>query len=358
LIVFGLLDSQTLLSGMSSIRLDNYIYTLESLREARRHLKPGGTVSLSFALTETWIQERFYRMLQEVFEQEPLCLQTPYDAGISYLVGPTANRDHIRGQADLEAMVINDRIPKTATPFPTDDWPFLYLKNKSIPFAYWFTLSILFVFSAIFTKGILSSQWQSEARLLELEARLQDWPLLTYLFLLGTGFMLIEVKSISDLSLLFGSTWLVNSVVISAILLMILLANIFVLKLAPQALSWAYLGLACSLIFGYFFRPGALARLGFHSKAILGGFVSAIPVFFAGILFASAFKKVKDIPSAFGANLLGALVGGILENLCMIYGVAFLNLLAVGIYLISMCVLHKSEWRKLNPLRSRITGNI
>ena len=35
----------------SSIRLDNYIYTLESLREAKRHLRgAGGTVCLSFAL--------------------------------------------------------------------------------------------------------------------------------------------------------------------------------------------------------------------------------------------------------------------------------------------------------------------
>ena len=351
LIVFGLLDSQTLLSSMSSIRLDNYIYTLESLKEARNHLKDGGTVSLSFALVETWIQERFYRILQEAFEQEPLCLATPYDAGISYLVGPTANRNYIRGQTDLETMVINDRIPKTQTPLPTDDWPFLYLRSRSIPFAYWFTLSILFIFSAIFTKKILSSRPASKSHFLKS-------PLLTYMFLLGAGFMLIEVKSISDLSLLFGSTWIVNSVVISAILLMILLANFFVIKLTPQSVSWVCLALTCVLAINYFLRPDTLAGLNFYLKSILGGAIIGLPVFFAGILFATAFRNVKDVPTAFGANLLGALVGGILEHLSMVYGVAFLNLLALGLYLLSMCVLYRPGWLMLTPATRRITGNV
>src|SRR5438552_8196194 len=336
---------------MSSIRLDNYIYTLESLREARRHLRPSGTVSVSFALTETWIQERFYRMLLEAFEQEPLCLQTPYDAGISYLVGPTANRSYIQGQADLEAMVINDRILKTETPLPTDDWPYLYLKSKSIPFAYWFTLSILFLLSAILTKKILSSREPSKNQP-------QKWPLLTYMFLLGAGFMLIEVKSISDLSLLYGSTWIVNSVVISAILLMILLANLFVIKLIPQSVSWVYLALTCVLGISYFLRPDTLAGMSPYLKSIFGGTITALPVFFAGILFATAFRHVEDVASAFGANLLGALVGGVLEHLSMVYGVAFLNLLGLGLYLLSMCVLYRPSCLMLSPTPRGVIGNI
>jgi spermine/spermidine synthase len=350
LIVFGLLDSQTLLSSMSSIRLDNYIYTLESLREAKRHLSAGGTVSLSFALVETWIQERFYRMLTEAFGQEPLCLATPYDAGISYLIGPTANRNHIRGQSDLEAMVINDRIPKTQTPLPTDDWPFLYLKHRSIPFAYWFTLSLLMLLSAFWIRKIL--RWKS------LSGEESERPAtLAYMFLLGIGFMLIEVRSISALSLLFGSTWFVNSVVISAILLMILSANFFVLRFGSCTRGWVYTSLALSLVFSYFLKPDALAGLNFYSKSVLGGVITAFPIFFAGILFASAFKNVQNTAAAFGANLLGALVGGILENLCMIYGVAFLNLLALSVYLLSICALCKPDWFNLKLVWTRMTSN-
>ena len=44
LIVFGYLDAQTLLSGFSSIRLDNYVYTVESFRDARNQLIAGGSL--------------------------------------------------------------------------------------------------------------------------------------------------------------------------------------------------------------------------------------------------------------------------------------------------------------------------
>src|ERR1700680_4929664 len=49
-VAFGLLDSHTLLSHASSVRLDSFVYTVEGLREARAHLKTGGILSLSFAL--------------------------------------------------------------------------------------------------------------------------------------------------------------------------------------------------------------------------------------------------------------------------------------------------------------------
>jgi SAM-dependent methyltransferase len=338
LIVFGLLDSQTLLSSMSSIRLDNYIYTVESLQEARAHLREGGTLSLSFALTEPWIQERFYRLLREAFQSEPLCLQTPYDSGISYIAGPSATLANVRGQGDLEKMVINDRIPRAGTPLPTDDWPFLYLHSKSIPFAYWFTLSVLFLLSIYWVRKMLASSSTDFSG---------------YFFLLGVGFMLIEVKSISDLSLLFGSTWLVNSVVITSVLVMILLANALVMRFKWVSPNWAYAGLASCLIFSYWLRPDVLSGFGFFFKTVIGGTVAGLPLFFAGILFASAFQSIKDIPAAFGANLLGALVGGILENTSMIYGVAFLNLIALGTYMLAMLVSYRPSWFVIRrPLRT------
>ena len=338
LIVFGLLDSQTLLSSMSSIRLDNYIYTLESLQEARAHLRDGGTLCLSFALTEPWIQERFYRLLKEAFEAEPLCLQTPYDSGISYIAGPSATLASVRGQHDLEKMVINDRIPRAGTPLPTDDWPFLYLHSKSIPFAYWFTLSVLFFLSFFWVRKMLASS---------------STAFNGYFFLLGVGFMLIEVKSISDLSLLFGSTWLVNSVVITSVLVMILLANALVMRFRWTEPNWAYVGLAGCLVFSYWLRPDVLSGFGFFSKTIIGGTIAGLPLFFAGILFASAFQSVRDIPAAFGANLLGALVGGILENTSMIYGVAFLNLIALATYMLAMLLSHRPGWFAIRrPLRT------
>lgn len=351
LIVFGLLDSQTLLSSMSSIRLDNYIYTLESIQEARSHLKSGGVVSLSFALTESWIQERFFRMLREVFGQDPVCLQTPYDAGISYVAGSPEVLDSIRSEQEIQHWLIGDKIPQTNIPLPTDDWPFLYLKENSIPFAYSFTLSALFLASLFWIRWALrTSQPRSSSPAAEGGEGQGARNLL--MFLLGAGFMLIEVKSISDLSLLFGSTWFVNSVVIASILVMILFANAIVIRWSPKSMGWVYAGLLASLMVSYFFKPDALAGLDFRFKALIGGFFCSLPIFFAGILFASSFRQVSDIPRAFGANLIGALAGGLLENLSMIYGVASLNLFAIGIYCLSAVSLYRPEWLRWRTLRA------
>ena len=55
------------------------------------------------------------------------------------------------------------------------------------------------------------------------------------MFFLGAGFMLLETKGVVHLALLFGSTWVVNSIVFFAILVMILLSNLYVLAVRPRA---------------------------------------------------------------------------------------------------------------------------
>ena len=67
------------------------------------------------------------------------------------------------------------------------------------------------------------------------------------MFFLGAGFMLVETKAVVHLALLFGSTWMVNSVVFFAVLVMILAANLFVLKFRPQRLRAYYAGLLATL---------------------------------------------------------------------------------------------------------------
>src|SRR5262249_20483877 len=54
LVDFAYLDSHSAFSSMSSIRLDNYIYTLESFREAAKLMKPDGIMSVTFFATTSW----------------------------------------------------------------------------------------------------------------------------------------------------------------------------------------------------------------------------------------------------------------------------------------------------------------
>src|SRR5207244_9923605 len=73
-IVFGLLDSHTLSSSYSNVRLDNYVYTVESLEEARSLLKPDGVIVLLFEVSaaDDFIGARIQRMLTDVAGHQPV----------------------------------------------------------------------------------------------------------------------------------------------------------------------------------------------------------------------------------------------------------------------------------------------
>ena len=72
-------------------------------------------------------------------------------------------------------------------------------------------------------------------------------------FFLGSGFMLIETKGITELALVFGSTWFVVSIVIGFVLLMAYFANLQIIKNKKIKSLNIYLFLIASLFFGYFF---------------------------------------------------------------------------------------------------------
>lgn len=63
--------------------------------------------------------------------------------------------------------------------------------------------------------------------------------------------------------------------------------------------------------------------------------IFAIPVFFAGLLFAAEFRSVDSPAAALGANMLGAVVGGLLENVSLIVGMKALLLVAALLYLLA-----------------------
>jgi hypothetical protein len=57
--------------------------------------------------------------------------------------------------------------------------------------------------------------------------------------------------------------------------------------------------------------------------------IFSIPVVFAGILFASEFRNAESPSAALGANMLGAVAGGLLESLSLPFGMRALLLVAI-----------------------------
>ena len=324
LIVFGYLDSQTLLTSFSSIRLDNYVYTVESFREARSLLRENGTMVLAFAAgSRPFIRDRLFAILAHTFSAPPLAYFTGYDtSGMVFVEGKAAESNPIGEFPEIGKEL---QLHQASTLLATDHWPFLYLESRTIPVAIWSVLALFLYFAAAVLK--------QQVPLRRLASRQG-----LHLFLLGAGFMLLETKGVTELSLLFGSTWIVNAVVIAAFLFMGLLANTLVM-LRPVSRRFAYSGLFVLLAFGMVLPYELLGGLPTTTKVLASAVLVGLPVFFSGLVFSSSFRDVARPAQGLGINLLGAVVGGALENLVMVGGTPVLGVLAILIYGLSVASL-------------------
>jgi spermidine synthase len=325
-IVFGTLDSHALLSSVSTVRLDNYVYTRESIAAARRCLKPHGLLAMLYSVPSergqpwSWIAERLTGMVAQDFPpRHVISVRAPNDFLNLVVIalngdafGPNAER-YIAGEPSKETII------------PTDDWPFLYLQSNTIPRYYLITIVCVIAIGG--------------ALILLLMPRGRRVPDPTFA-ILGAAFLLLETVTVTRASLLFGSTWIVNSAVFFAILLMVLLANIAVRR-REQNMSLAIVLISVSL-FVYFGMP--MERLLFAAwpvKLVALTLIAGLPIFFAGILFSRCFDAAADPQHAFGSNLIGTLAGGFCEYLSMITGFRALILLALALYLLAFLTMRR-----------------
>ena len=155
------------------------------------------------------------------------------------------------------------------------------------------------------------------------------------MFFLGAGFMLIETKAVVHMALLFGSTWMVNSVVFFAVLTMILLSNLFVLKFRPRNLRFYYGGLFAALAANILIPLDFFLGMEWIPQVVASCLLVFAPVFFAGVVFAVSFRESHSPDRDFGANTAGAMAGGLAENASMLLGFRYLLIIAVLLYLLS-----------------------
>ena len=154
-----------------------------------------------------------------------------------------------------------------------------------------------------------------------------------HFFFLGAAFLLLEVQNISKAAVVLGNTWTVNAVIISGILTMVLLANLIAAKFSnvPQSLFVCLLIASCLAL--YFVDLSRFAFLPYATKALLVGTLTTLPMLFAGIIFIDSFRRVLRKDLALGANLFGALLGGILQSVTFVIGIKALLLVVALLYL-------------------------
>ncbi len=325
-IVFGLLDSHTQFSSYSNMRIDNYVYTEESLGEAKRHLNPSGVLVLRFEVRPpwTWMGQRFLAMFEQLFGRPPVIF---YRRQLGGLVEGTlflASNDSgvwDRAAAPELASFVQQSPPQfpmetdDSLPLVTDNWPYIYHRGFTIPRTYLTVSLILLVIAFLKTRKNLEPKKAS------------TW----YFFFLGAGFLLLETQMISRLALYFGSTWQVNCVVISAILAVLLLANLVVERVPAIGLGPLYALLIAALI-AIYVAPWESLPFGARASGVLLSAAYCVPLFFAGVIFAETFRKCENKSSAFGSNIIGAVAGGLAQNLSFVIGLKALLLLAALFY--------------------------
>lgn len=324
LILFGLLDSHTQLSDYSNMRLDNFVYTEESFREARALLAPHGVLFVKFMVNYPWLGRRIVEIMTHAFGKAPtvFTVRSSFTPSATCFVISDSDQVERRLAADprLGQFVAEHRstvldLPDVAV--TTDDWPYLYHQGHWIPTIFFLLSFLVVILAAAFYLQI------PEAR-----SRVPS----LFFFSMGAGFLLLETQVISRLALYFGTTWQVNGIVIAAILSALLVANYVTEKRrTPWLRSWTLalllLGIAFAYLFPFSRLPLPAAWVGSIAAAIF-----AVPVFFAGLLFASEFRAADSPAAALGANMLGAVVGGLLENLSLIIGMKALLLVAAIVY--------------------------
>ncbi|MFN2532455.1 MAG: spermidine synthase [Pyrinomonadaceae bacterium] len=397
LIVYALVDSLVLHSGYSNIRLESFLFTRQTFEDVRRHLKPTGTFLIYNYFRQGWLAARLQKGLDEVFgQQNSLVLTLPYREVIEpgkatfgdftiFFAGATTDLANTFA-AKPDYWLRNDEPPTPhsangflqrpgpgdvtkltsfegpstphwqhfglATVLPpgndlhtaTDNWPFLYLRQPMIPTLSLRGMLIMGGLGLLLVFLFLPRNTRS--------AESSDRTLHVQLFFLGAGFMLVETKAVVTMALLFGSTWVVNLVVFLAILVMILVSNLWTLRTNPVRLWIYYAGLVITLVLNAIVPLDSFLGMN-RSIQVLGSCLLVFgPILFAGIVFASSFKRSKDPDRAFGFNIAGAMMGGLAEYSSMLVGFQFVVLVALLFYGISMIGLRETAPAAMGPLEA------
>jgi len=298
-------------TGQSALRLENYLFTTQALEQARSLLKADGTFAM-YNYYEPWLLDRYANTVQTVYDTPP-CVQLGPSYGPRQQAVLTLRKDASTGGCTTTWS------PRAAALEPSvDDRPFPYLGSRSIPSFYLWMLGLVLLASVVAVRSVAGP--------------LRSMRPYADLFFMGAAFLLLETKNVVQFALLFGTTWAVNAAVFAGVLLSVLAAIEVARRVTIRRPILLYAGLLAALAAAWLIPQGALLDLSPVPRFLAGVTVAFLPVFMANLLFAVRFKGVGSTTVAFGANLLGAMVGGALEYLALIFGFNTLLIVVAVLY--------------------------
>src|SRR6266576_3405442 len=333
LIIFALPDSLTLTSSIANLRLESFLFTQDSLNAAKAALTADGVLVLYNYYREPWLIEKLAGMVSRTFGRDSF-VSTYGGQGRGAVIvngarlanSAAANAPPYREEATTGATRLRvtgeGTMGTSVIPPATDDWPFVYLPRPSFPGLYLRGLALV---AAISLAGI----WLIAPRKV---LRRFDW----HMFFLGASFALLEVKALIVFALLFGSTWIVNSLVFFAILASVLIAVRVNVRFRVRRIWIFYLLLFGMLALNLVVRPETLLLSNVFARYLVASVLAFAPVFLANVIFSNSFRDTEIADIAFASNLLGIMAGGMLEYFSMLFGYHALLWLVIAFYALVM----------------------
>jgi hypothetical protein len=93
-----------------------------------------------------------------------------------------------------------------------------------------------------------------------------------------------------------------------------------------------YSGLGVALLIAYLLPPSVLLFDPAWLRYLAAAVIAFAPVFFANLVFTASFKDTKTADMAFASNLIGAMVGGVLEYAALVTGYQVLLIVVAVLY--------------------------
>jgi spermidine synthase len=331
LIIFGTLDSMTRLSALGNVRLDNFVYTVESVRAAKARLAPGGGLALMFMVQESYIERHLIAILYQVFDAPPLVWRGSH-AVFNRLFLAGAGFAHLAADSRFRDFTFPAR-PRFA---PNDDWPYLYMEKPSVPPFYLSIGAVVVGISLVFLLAISAPLRRSV-----LQGRID-----VEMMLFGAAFLLVETSFVTEMNLLFGATWRTSAIVFASLLFALLVSTLAAARRRIDA-RFALAGVIVSLLVVALLPLRTWAPAAELPRILFALVVCGVPVSCAGLAFAARFGAREDANTAFGWNVIGAVVGGVLELSSMLIGLHALFFLAALLYVLTLLVGIKGRVRAM-----------
>lgn len=343
IILGNYLDSQTNSSNQARFRLDSFLYTKEGFQSMLRRLSDDGILVINFASGTPWITLRLFETLQAAAGDLVVKLYRYPGTGIQRVFVVSKSDTNPNPFADL----LQDITPSSETRkanqigIATDDWPFLYSLRREIPQEH---LRLIIIVGLLFAAMYFAVTRHQVGPATDEASK----PLLAYSFFSGAAFFFFELRAISLLTPIFGSTYVAQATVISLIISLSVLGSLIALKRKiPVTATWIFLGISAliSLFANQLFNP---FTEGLVPSTALFSAATVCPIFAAGLVFMCYIRELKHPESIAAAqrwNLIGGVLGGMLEVIVIITG--FQASITVGILFYAFGFIAIVLWSRL-----------